>query len=316
MRTSGRFIPVVIGFAVMGATHGPGRAPLARPPAAVIAPVEKDLRDHYHLRRLAPQRMFRAIDLNGDGESDWIADFDKSGEGGWCGTGGCRQMIFASQGGRFRVVFDAQIREMKMRNSGGAFRLDLDVHGSNCGTFGAAACPASFLWDKGHARFVEAATPGGETRVHGSLIQNVEPDPVPTLVQHAVAARQQRCAVEFRTSEDLRGTASSVPDLDGDGVRDWVVGAASCEFSDPKTQDNLETSVFVGTGAAVHRSLSFPGSGYQIDIATRPAQLVQLVGDDCGYDTICGEKIWRWDAAIASFAVAAEHPKRPRPSSD
>ena len=55
------------------------------------------------------------------------------------------------------------------------------------------------------------------------------------------------------------------------------------------------------------------GDVYEVDLATRPARLVQLVGDDCGYQTICGERIWAWDKGAGQLKLVAEHAVRPRP---
>ncbi len=65
------------------------------------------------------------------------------------GTGGCEIQIWTSaSGGRYRKVFDSQVREYHFHwiRSAGYTWMDADFHGSECGTFGVAACPWGFEW--------------------------------------------------------------------------------------------------------------------------------------------------------------------------
>ncbi|QPC93278.1 hypothetical protein [Mesorhizobium sp. INR15] len=57
------------------------------------------------------------------------------------------------------------VREQSISRRAGKIIFDFDFHGSNCGTFGAEACPASFAWDATAGRMIEEPTLDGNTTV-------------------------------------------------------------------------------------------------------------------------------------------------------
>ena len=295
---------------VVAATARPA-AP--QPPAAILRSVLKDIRDQDNPQRMAPAKMFRAVDINHDGVADWIVDFEQSGENAWCGTGGCRQVIFVSKSAdQFTAVFDEQTRVFSLKQSRMVVRLDIDVHGSFCGTFGAEACPLSFIWDQVQGRFVETANLRGGTRVGGGLLENVEQAVPPPPVAAAVTEQSRRCVEAGGQTADDGATALTVPDLNGDGLRDWVSEPNHCDVDADKAPVETQTEVFVSASGEFRRVLTIPGEGFQIDIATRPARFVELLGGDCGYEMTCPERIWAWDVGTGQLKVVAENAPRPR----
>jgi hypothetical protein len=289
-------------------------------PAQIMKQVLVDIRDEYHPHRRAPAAMFRALDINHDGKSDWIVDFTHSGENGWCGTGGCRQVIYVSEPkGHYRPVFDEQTRAFKVRMPGGVVRLDTDVHGSECGTFGASECPHSYAWDQAASRFVEAVTPGGVSRVRGPVLTNVETAKAPPGAVESLKREKRDCIAAGGKPDDIDNPPASVPDLNGDGVRDWVAQAVWCAVDEAKTAPSMNTEVWLSRGAGFTLGLAFDTEGYETDFATRPAHLVQVLGGgDCRFSDNCGERVWAWDPHAGpdgkgALKVASEKLPKPKP---
>ena len=304
----------LIGLATVAAASHP-RPVQPMPPPAILDPILADVRteDRPHLR--VPARMFRRIDLNGDGIADWVADFTRSGESGFCGTGGCRLDIYASKpGGSFAKAFSEQVREFKLTPSATGLRLDIDLHGAFCGSFGASACPQSYRWDQPHARFVEIANVTGGTRIATTVLTLADP-PAPPIVTRIASDMKAACTTAIGKPPDDEASATTVPDLNGDGIRDWIVSAPYCPSGvEGKPDARIDTIVLVSGPAGFSRAAALAPGGYAIDIVTRPAELVQLLGSECGYNTVCAERVLAWDAAAGKFATVAEHPARTLPS--
>ena len=88
----------------------------------------------------------RRVDLNGDGRDDYIISFADTECAGrlsvYCGTGGCSLDIYVTlANGKQRNVFSDRVRAYEILPGEGARTIRFDMHGSYCGTYGAAACP-------------------------------------------------------------------------------------------------------------------------------------------------------------------------------
>jgi hypothetical protein len=102
----------------------------------------------------------RKVDLNGDGKDDYIVSFaDTRCEGAlgvYCGTGGCTIDIWVTlPNGRQRMVFSDRVRDYEILPGEGARTVRFDMHGSFCGTYGAAACPREHKITTRPFRFIE-----------------------------------------------------------------------------------------------------------------------------------------------------------------
>jgi len=193
--------------------------------------------------------MFHAVTISDDGVTDWVADF--SDDQAWCGSGGCRQMMFVSQAGAgHQVAFDQQTRAWAVTPRGGRANLDVEVYGAWCGEAGVVECRLRFVWDAAARRFVEAPSASGRTQLHGPLYQVVDRAGAPALVVDGVASLE----------------VTSVPDLDGDGVRDLIVQGPVGDHGARRTRVLAST---IGFSVAA----SVPGDDHVIDIATQPARL-------------------------------------------
>ncbi len=105
----------------------------------------------------------RPVDINRDGIQDWQVDFNAFGSA-WCGTGGCRYQLWLGQktGSPLRV-FDRQVREHQSAERHGRIVFVFDFHGTQCGGFGAEACPGEFTWSPKRGRMVLLPTAGKRT---------------------------------------------------------------------------------------------------------------------------------------------------------
>jgi hypothetical protein len=88
----------------------------------------------------------RRIDLNGDGRDDYIITFEDTKctgrESVYCGTGGCTLEIHVTlPNGKQRLIFSDRVRAYEILPGEGARTIRFDMHGSFCGTYGAAECP-------------------------------------------------------------------------------------------------------------------------------------------------------------------------------
>lgn len=88
----------------------------------------------------------RKVDLNGDGRDDYIISFADTECAGrlsvYCGTGGCSLDIYVTlANGRQRNVFSDRVRAYEILPGESARTIRFDLHGSFCGTYGAAECP-------------------------------------------------------------------------------------------------------------------------------------------------------------------------------
>lgn len=89
----------------------------------------------------------RSFDLTGDGRKDFIVSLENATcstfESVFCGTGGCTHDIYvALPDGTYRNVFSNRVlayRIMRVKSKG-PNSIRFDLHGSYCGTYGAAPC--------------------------------------------------------------------------------------------------------------------------------------------------------------------------------
>jgi hypothetical protein len=261
--------------------------------------------------------MFQRIDINRDGVTDWRIDFGKAPNASYfCGTGGCRQRLYVSTpGGGYDLVFDNTVRQFKLHRSKGQPVLDVDFHGSTCGGFGVDPCPRSYGWSQADGRFLERPASSGRTFLIGGPAQPVlRPEAsLPAPVRAIVAAKVKACQAVGGAYPYADAYVTDVADLNGDTVRDWVVGGGydACAFIDtaPDNAPVFPTEVFVsgpGGFASAYRD-DVPVWG--LDLTGGSAAFVTLQGaEDCGLNgKDCQQTRWRWDGA----ALVSKAPERP-----
>jgi hypothetical protein len=266
--------------------------------------------DHPSARddRLRPARLVRAIkriDLDHDGVPDYLVDYNQVINSHWCGDGGCNfELWHGTKNGHPVRVWNQIVRSYQIAQRNGETVFDFDFHGSNCGTFGASACPASFAWDPKAARMVERPTRHGETTV-----RLIDPIPVtrtdvPATILAASRAAHTRC--KARGMRDEASLPASIPDIDGDGMRDWSLTIAVC--NQPR-QSDLQQVLFASAGNARRPVVAASGAFYVVSVATIPASVARINQTRmCGGLSVdaklCPTTALRWDAATKTLATA------------
>lgn len=249
-----------------------------------------------------PAKMFSRVDINGDGRPDWRVEYEHAPNASlWCGTGGCRNELWVSgPGDSYRRVMSVGLRAFKLSRRGGVARLDLDFHGSLCDGYGVQACPRSYLWNEQAGAFVETAAPGGHTWLAGgpNALEPLDLGQAPPTILSALERLQMECGVHngaFAPQDNV----VRIPDLDGDGVRDWVVGSpyAICEYDDANAAQiplPLSVSVYVTNGKPGEPALALEGKGirYGVDLGPRPAAFYYMEAEaQCEYEKPCGRRL-------------------------
>ena len=248
-----------------------------------------------------PAKMFSKVDINGDGKPDWRVDYEHAPNASlWCGTGGCRNELWVSgPGDSYRRVMSVGMRLFKLSRRGGVARLDLDFHGSLCGGYGVQACPRSYLWNEQAGAFLETAAPGNHTWLSGgpNALEEADLTRAPAPVLAALERTQMQCQAA-NGRYDVAWGVTSIPDLDGDGARDWVIGGAymGCEYDEdrPEVAPELAMLVYVTGGDAAEPRLALEAKGvrYGLDISATPAAFYYMEAEQqCAYEKPCGRRL-------------------------
>ncbi|MFJ6024502.1 hypothetical protein ACIQC9_07905 [Brevundimonas sp. NPDC092305] len=114
---------------------------------------EDDTTNRPPLAMEAPAGMLRAVDVSPDGKPDWLIDYQNSGLNGFCGTGGCLQRLYVSDGDRYVRALDNQALELTVE--GGEVRVW--VHHLYCANDN-PDCRYRFSWDQPALALVQRST--------------------------------------------------------------------------------------------------------------------------------------------------------------
>lgn len=250
-----------------------------------------------------PPKMFSKVDLNGDKLTDWRVNYEQAPNPSYfCGTGGCRNLLYVGQAdGTVRKVFQNSGGGYKFTGPKTARKLEVNLHGSACGSYGADECLRAWRWDSATNAYVETPNSKGLALLASGSIPALEPDlkDAPDAVKTEVAARAAAC--KAWGVEEFDGISiSTVPDIDGDGQRDWTVGSAYPDCGYEKENPPVgKLAFFVSNGGAFVKAFEQENAGWNLDIAKTPAT-VQLVmnADDCGIgEKKCPTRNLAWDPA-------------------
>ncbi len=253
-----------------------------------------------------PDGMLRPVDVSPDGLTDWIVDFSAAGMAAFCGTGGCARILYVSGGDTgFVRAFDAPALAFEVVVRGGETRVEAMVHHLNCRP-GQAECWYAWAWDPALARLVERPAPDGTTRLEGGGFDPIDPahadlpDSLPSELSQAWFGGRRTCRVHTDDGiEVLRPTFQSIPDINGDGRRDWIEIPAGC-LEEDAAGFKLWSTTPGGGLAVVHESDAdrYPS----VDMATTPATV--LVNPPCGQGEACPDTPLRPDRRTGRFALS------------
>ncbi len=251
-----------------------------------------------------PSRIFSKVDINGDGVADWKVNYEVAQNPSFfCGTGGCQQQLYVSRNGGYVLAFDRTIRIFKLRKAKGERLLDIDFHGSTCGGAGVEECPRGYVWNEALGRFIERPNAKG-----GTWLQ-MGPSPlVPTPLSAAPAEVKARldkraafCAAAGGKAPEGEETAfNDLPDLNGDGVRDWVVGTYYdyCEMGESgRDSPPIPTVILISKGGGFVVGYEATQGSWGIDLAPTPTFKTVEGAEDCHFSKAkpCVYVPWKWD---------------------
>lgn len=243
-----------------------------------------------------PDRMLTPIDINGDGLTDWRADYEHSEwAGGWCGTGGCRQQLWVSRrGGAPMLAFDDQAFSFAFRRIGGERRMEVAVHGTHCNGAGSDDCRYAYVWDPAASALRERVNFTGGGRLWEGGLDFLPVARVPAEVETS------RAQLDCRDTPDAPARARETVDLNGDGVRDWIVGGPYGCGDQPG-----QTRILTSRGGGWDTAWTGRDSVLYVDIAGARAAVHVRPLDGCpaGGTPAC-EMALRWDAAARRFSEA------------
>jgi hypothetical protein len=137
-----RLCALVLGAAL--ASSGAGAAEEPAGAKGVLDAARKACAANGLQLNVAPEAI-RTIDLTGDGQPDYLIDFNhatcEGRESVFCGTGGCElAIVVALRRGQFREVFHQQVLRYEIEPGEGARTIHFDLHGAYCGKFGPERC--------------------------------------------------------------------------------------------------------------------------------------------------------------------------------
>ena len=92
-------------------------------------------------------------------------------------------------------------------------------------------------------------------------------------------AARQACVAAGGRYEEFDTSVASVPDLDGDGQRDWIVDGSltQCE-TDTGIAPAAPVRVFLSGNGELREAAPLPSGEYDIDVGSRPAKLAAAGG--------------------------------------
>ncbi len=299
------------------AAQKPARKPVAAPRMtspkdlifrSILAEVR---RDGMPAKQADMRAAISAVTINTDGIEDFQVKWESLSSPAWCGTGGCRyQLWLGSAAGSPRIVFDNQMRELTTRSVGGEMIFDFDFHGGVCGGYGAEACPASFAWDGTIKRMVERPTASGDGTIR--MVQPIDAmiEKAPASVAARSAARKAVCVKAGGKPDSDTWQPLSIPDIDGDGVRDWALINSYCPVADDKPEIVIPNEILATAGHADRPAPALTASGFDVSVTTKPATVSTYQKSDAcqSYSTepeakVCARTPMIWDAASGKLVA-------------
>lgn len=261
-----------------------------------------------------PLGVINEVNVSDDGIVDWLVDYSNSSLNN-CGTGGCLRSLYVSDPDvGYILAFDDQTLEFAVAERKNRAVIDVTVHRVMCAS-GNEECEYAFVWEPSLKRLVEQANKRGETLVTAPIgvLDPSEragfqfPEAAPEALQQLWRASAKACPSSYG-DEALSITYAkvhSIPDLDGDSVRDWFYRAPSdCPAIDTSFAEPQPYQIYLSRADEDPKLAFTSGIGEQpvYDIATSPAMLIS--NPECGIDAPCRNLRLKWNAQTQSFAAA------------
>lgn len=255
-----------------------------------------------------PAEMYSSIDINDDGVPDWIVSYEAAQNASFfCGTGGCRREIYVSRNGGYVLALARTVGTFKLgrtaRRAGAPSErfVDIDFHGSICGGAGADECKRRYVWDEAAGRFFERPNRKGETWLVGgpSPVVEIPLTQAPAAVAGQIKRREAFCKAAGGAYPTDETGFNDLPDLNGDGVRDWVIGTFYdyCEMGETgRDSPPIPTSILISKDGGFVVAFEAPETNWGIDLAPAPTFMTLEGPEGCGYRKDgCARVAWRWN---------------------
>jgi hypothetical protein len=289
------------------------QTPPQDPPEGLVWMALRDINEAYFdpddpmnrppLETAVPDGMIRAVEINGDGRPDWLVDYSVDGPNGYCGTGGCTRKLYVSGVDGYRRAFDSQAHELTIYQAGGETRLEAWVHHTFCNAH-VEECRYAWAWDEAAGRLVERPNRAGDGLLRDLGVppiddggdENASPAAPQAVASLWFTTRRTCPATNDDGFETRRANIRDVPDLNGDGVRDWIVTPPyDCEeqAGDPAPMPGFQVWLSDGQGGATEAYVSPVDRYPSIDVGVSPAVLV--TNPPCGFGEPCPDERLRWD---------------------
>lgn len=254
-----------------------------------------------------PTGAIRAVDVTRDGRPDWRIDYEALGISAYCGTGGCRQIVYVSLGddGLMRA-FDEQAHALTFYEADGESRVEAWVHHAFCSNDASRDCKLAYAWDPELKRLAERPNRAGEAIIPAGTFSPIDvsddpgpPSDAPEAVADIWFKTRTTCASVYVDDgiEIRRAAIHDIPDVDGDGVRDWLVERpAPCQDrpGDITPFPGFEVWVSRADGQAVQAYVSPAERFPKLDVSRGPAVLI--AEPECDLGQVCPTTRLRWDA--------------------
>ncbi len=310
-------VAVLACFAALAAACSPAVA--AQPPEAVRKPVEAlyaermqemvDPEQPDAFRIAVPPGMYSRVDVNRDGVADWRVDFQRAQNPSlFCGTGGCLNQLYVSRpGGGYALALSRTVGGLRLGKANGERIIDIDFHGSVCGGAGADECQRRYVWAESLGRFLERPNKNGDGWLEDGPSPLVETatETAPAEVRAQLDRRVAICKAAGGAYHIDESPFNDLPDLNDDGVRDWVAGTSydSCDMTEAAEgaqSPGLPVTVLVSKEGGFVTAWEAEGRMWGVQLLPEPTLTTLEGADDCRFrrgEGACNRVPWRWDGA-------------------
>lgn len=260
-----------------------------------------------------PASLASRVSVSPSGD-DWVIDYGKTGDFGWCGTGGCTRDLWVARGNGHIRVFSEQVLGWRLM-PGAPAHLDIDIHGANCDASGSEPCLRRFVWNELSGGLEEGINREGSGYLVGPLFQPVEPEAYPETVMLEIQRRDEICHAAGGLVDSGECPAVSSPDLNGDGTRDWIVGSKyiGCHSpTDPEiVMPRMGLTVITSTGDGWQTSLTVDETAYAIELGAHTARFGLRDEELCQNGPGCPTRFFVWNDATHALEDSGKGQMQP-----
>ena len=251
-----------------------------------------------------PDGVLVPVDVSKDGVTDWLIQWPEETQ--FCGTGGCTRSLYVSDDGGYVRAFDRQAWDIEIKPVGNEVRLEASFHHLYCSP-AREVCRLAWAWDPAARRLSERPSSDGVRIISGMGEGPVDlgekdgepvlPNDIPRAVYDLRQAGRRSCPLPDEPGgvNIYFPSVGDIPDVNGDGVRDWVIEAPGTCAGQPSPDYAYQVWVSDGVGGAALAFRSATERWPKLDVGASPAVLLDTPG--CSDADDCSMVRHRWDTA-------------------